>query len=224
MQPVTQRQVPIDGLRPRSTPGAQLSLRLHPASLSHCTLALLWQILRMIGGTGFPNQFFNDSWVDGFWRADHGGHGRACRAAKLDIKLAISVNIRFSPKSRANEVPMCGRVIQSSEPLRLAIVVASNMQRLASIMRNELAEWRFVIESRRSRGGMSDRIAISAIEGSAQKIVRSEQSEFAGEAKRNLVVVIVHRRTGVDADVEGLLPRHGQWHRLRDLSVGEWSS
>lgn len=30
--------------------------------------------------------------------------------------------------------------------------VASNMQRLASIMGNELAEWRFVIESRRSRG------------------------------------------------------------------------
>src|SRR6266511_2604513 len=28
-------------------------------------LALLWQILR---GTGFPNQFFNDSWVVGFWR------------------------------------------------------------------------------------------------------------------------------------------------------------
>jgi hypothetical protein len=34
-------------------------------------LALLWQIL---SGTGFPNQFFNDSWVVGFWRADHGGH------------------------------------------------------------------------------------------------------------------------------------------------------
>lgn len=30
--------------------------------------------------------------------------------------------------------------------------VAANMQRLASIMGNELAEWRFVIESRRSRG------------------------------------------------------------------------
>jgi hypothetical protein len=30
--------------------------------------------------------------------------------------------------------------------------VASGMQRLASIMGNELAEWRFVIESRRSRG------------------------------------------------------------------------
>jgi hypothetical protein len=31
-------------------------------------LALLWQNL---SGTGFPNQFFNDSWVVGFWRADH---------------------------------------------------------------------------------------------------------------------------------------------------------
>jgi len=31
--------------------------------------------------------------------------------------------------------------------------VASNMQRLASIMRSELEEWRFVIESRRSRAG-----------------------------------------------------------------------
>src|ERR1700743_1218251 len=28
----------------------------------------------MIGETGFPNQIFNDSWVVGFWRADHGGH------------------------------------------------------------------------------------------------------------------------------------------------------
>ena len=28
-------------------------------------LALLWQIL---GGAGFPNQFFCDSWVVGFWR------------------------------------------------------------------------------------------------------------------------------------------------------------
>jgi hypothetical protein len=31
-------------------------------------LALLWQIFSM---TGFPNQFFDDSWVVGFWRADH---------------------------------------------------------------------------------------------------------------------------------------------------------
>src|SRR5262245_58290340 len=28
-------------------------------------LALHWQIF---GGTGFPNQFFSDSWVVGFWR------------------------------------------------------------------------------------------------------------------------------------------------------------
>src|SRR5262249_15219191 len=28
-------------------------------------LALLWQIFC---GTGFPNQFFGDSWVVGFWR------------------------------------------------------------------------------------------------------------------------------------------------------------
>src|SRR4029434_2129022 len=28
-------------------------------------LALLWQIL---SGAGFPNQFFNDSWMVGFWR------------------------------------------------------------------------------------------------------------------------------------------------------------
>src|SRR5262245_36732280 len=32
-------------------------------------LALLWQIL---SGTGFPNQFFCDSWVVGFGGADHG--------------------------------------------------------------------------------------------------------------------------------------------------------
>jgi hypothetical protein len=31
--------------------------------------------------------------------------------------------------------------------------VAANMQRLASIMMNELEEWRFVIESRRARSG-----------------------------------------------------------------------
>ena len=34
-------------------------------SFMHYDLALLWQIL---GGAGFPNQFFCDSWVVGFWR------------------------------------------------------------------------------------------------------------------------------------------------------------
>src|SRR4029077_19104987 len=47
-------------------------------------LALLWQIFN---GTGFPNQFFNDSWVVGFWRADHVRHNvelgrRASRMAQ----------------------------------------------------------------------------------------------------------------------------------------------
>jgi hypothetical protein len=27
----------------------------------------------LIGATGFPNQVFDDSWVVGCWRADHGG-------------------------------------------------------------------------------------------------------------------------------------------------------
>jgi hypothetical protein len=32
------------------------------------------RIWRLIGETGFPNQIFNDSWMVGFWRADHGEH------------------------------------------------------------------------------------------------------------------------------------------------------
>src|SRR2546425_1275788 len=36
-------------------------------------LALLWQIIANGKVIGFPNQFFNDSWVVGLWRADHGG-------------------------------------------------------------------------------------------------------------------------------------------------------
>src|SRR6476469_1439285 len=70
-------------LAPRA-PFHDISLRCAIWSLSgHCGLwpaerpvylwvhglALLWQIFN---GTGFPNQFFNDSWVVGFWRADHG--------------------------------------------------------------------------------------------------------------------------------------------------------
>ena len=34
-------------------------------------LVLLWQIFSC---TGFPNQFFCDSWAVGFWRADHEEH------------------------------------------------------------------------------------------------------------------------------------------------------
>src|SRR6266542_5426656 len=37
-------------------------------------LALLWQIKGAACAVGFPNRVFNDSWVVGFWRADHGRH------------------------------------------------------------------------------------------------------------------------------------------------------
>jgi hypothetical protein len=32
------------------------------------------RFIGLIGATGFPNLVFGDSWVVGFWRADHGGH------------------------------------------------------------------------------------------------------------------------------------------------------
>src|SRR5262245_65205954 len=45
-------------------------------------LALLWQILR---GTGFPNQFFCDSWVVGFWRGRPWLAG--CRIGKTSLNV-----------------------------------------------------------------------------------------------------------------------------------------
>src|SRR6266436_4026270 len=44
-------------------------------------LALLWQILM---GTGFPNQFFCDSWVVGFWRGRPWLAGRRIGKKSLD--------------------------------------------------------------------------------------------------------------------------------------------
>src|SRR6266849_5511672 len=44
-------------------------------------LALLWQILR---GLGFPNQFFCDSWVVGFWRGRPWLAGRRIGRKSLD--------------------------------------------------------------------------------------------------------------------------------------------
>src|SRR5437899_12325467 len=42
--------------------------------------------------------------------------------------------------------------------------------------------------------------------------------EFAGEAKRRLVVLVLDARAGINADVEGLIDRHegrdGMWDRL----------
>src|SRR5499426_2259820 len=45
-------------------------------------LALLWQIL---SGTGFPNQFFCDSWVVGFWRGRPWLAG--CRIGKTSLNV-----------------------------------------------------------------------------------------------------------------------------------------
>jgi hypothetical protein len=45
-------------------------------------LALLWQIFR---GAGFPNQFFCDSWVVGFWRGRPWLAGRRIGEASLDV-------------------------------------------------------------------------------------------------------------------------------------------
>jgi hypothetical protein len=44
----------------------RIATKIHAARRKDTVnLALLWQIL---SGTGFPNQFFDDSWVVGFWR------------------------------------------------------------------------------------------------------------------------------------------------------------
>src|SRR6266508_4313039 len=45
-------------------------------------LALLWQIFR---GAGFPNHFFCDSWVVGFWRGRPWLAGRRIGETSLDV-------------------------------------------------------------------------------------------------------------------------------------------
>src|SRR6266542_3583385 len=53
--------------RPSSEEGGPVTL-----SGGRLSLALLWQIKGAACAVGFPNRVFNDSWVVGFWRADHG--------------------------------------------------------------------------------------------------------------------------------------------------------
>ena len=53
-------------------------------------LALLWQIL---SGAGFPNQFFNDSWVVGFWRADHGRQDAGLERRAWTLAQAVSGSV-----------------------------------------------------------------------------------------------------------------------------------
>jgi hypothetical protein len=54
------------------------------------SLALLWEIL---SGAGFPNQFFNDSWVVGFWRADHGRQDAGLERRAWTLAQAVSGSV-----------------------------------------------------------------------------------------------------------------------------------
>jgi hypothetical protein len=53
-------------------------------------LSLLWEIL---SGAGFPNQFFNDSWVVGFWRADHGRQDAGLERRAWTLAQAVSGSV-----------------------------------------------------------------------------------------------------------------------------------
>src|SRR5262249_33736241 len=53
-------------------------------------LALLWQIL---SGTGFPNQFFCDSWVVGFGGADHGWKDVGLERRAWTLSQAVSGSV-----------------------------------------------------------------------------------------------------------------------------------
>src|SRR6201985_3209106 len=48
---------------------------------------------------GFPNQFFNDSWVVGSWRADHDGMGRRTRTLLMPFldRLGHKARQRMCP-------------------------------------------------------------------------------------------------------------------------------
>src|SRR5262249_58314792 len=54
------------------------------------SLALLWQIL---SGTGFPNQFFCDSWVVGFGGADHGWKDVGLERRAWTLSQAVSGSV-----------------------------------------------------------------------------------------------------------------------------------
>src|SRR5712671_1424153 len=50
--------------------------------------------------------------------------------------------------------------------------------------------------------------------------IKGQLVDFAGEAERELVT-LVHRRAGIDPNVEGLVDGHHQWNRVRDLVTGQ---
>src|SRR6202020_1499800 len=79
--------------------GDKALLERHIDTAENC-LALLWQIF---SGTGFPNQFFNDSWVVGFWRADHGRHNVELGRLRGWLKPFLD---RLGHKSRRRMCPL----------------------------------------------------------------------------------------------------------------------
>src|SRR6516225_9173133 len=63
-------------------------------------LALLWQI---VIGAGFPNQFFSDSWVVGFWRADHGWQDIGLEGGARTLSQTVFGSV--GPQGAAADVP-----------------------------------------------------------------------------------------------------------------------
>src|ERR1051326_2804261 len=57
------------------------------------------------------------------------------------------------------------------------------------------------------------------------QLYRSESigqlSDLAGKAERDLIVLVVHRRAGIHADIEGLIDCHDERDRVWDLPVGD---
>src|SRR5262245_60130226 len=80
-------------------PGYGRTSRALGSSSGLCLLALLWQIL---SGTGFPNQFFCDSWVVGFWRGRPWLAG--CRIGETSLNVGSCVSESIGAQGTAPDV------------------------------------------------------------------------------------------------------------------------
>jgi hypothetical protein len=68
--------------------------------------------------------------------------------------------------------------------------------------------------------GVLDDLMILARELHRPELV-SDLRDLAGEAERQLVIAIVHRRAGIHADIESLVQCHEEWNGVRDFLVGD---
>jgi SRSO17 transposase len=64
----------------------------------------------LIGETGFPNQIFNDSWMVGFWRADHGGHDVEVGRRAWTLAQAIPGSLRHKARRRMCPLYIAGLI------------------------------------------------------------------------------------------------------------------